>query len=174
MRRPRTTAPWSVATRIRQYLSLLGRQDEALTEAKRAVELDPLALMPNSYLAHAYYRARKLDEALEQSRLVLELDPNYDWRPAALRGHVFVAKGMYREVISEYGKFAASPHAYAPGCWRGSATPVRVRAIPVGRSNYWRRSGPLRNGSTYPPATLRWFTLDSVTKTKHLRGWKGV
>ena len=32
-----------------QYLTQLGRVDEALTEARRAVELDPLALIPNSY-----------------------------------------------------------------------------------------------------------------------------
>jgi len=106
-----------------QYLTQLGRVDEALTEAKRGVELDPLALMPNSYLAWAYYRARKFDEALEQSRVVLELDPNYDWRPAGLRGHVFLAKGMYREAISEYEKFAASPHAYDTRglAWLGNA-----------------------------------------------------
>jgi tetratricopeptide (TPR) repeat protein len=105
------------------YLTQLGRLDEALTEAKRAVELDPLALIPNSYLAWAYYRSRRLDEALEQIRLVLELDPNYDWRPAALRGHVFVAKGMYREAIGEYEKFAASPHAHDTRAlaWIGNA-----------------------------------------------------
>ena len=82
-----------------------------------------MALLPNSYLAWAYYRSRKFDEALEQSRVVLELDPNYDWRPAGLRGHVFLAKGMYREAISEYEKFAASPHAYDTRglAWLGNA-----------------------------------------------------
>jgi tetratricopeptide (TPR) repeat protein len=94
------------------YLTLSGRLDEALTEARRGVELDPFALPPNSYLAWAYYRSRRLDEALEQTRVVLELDPNYDWRPAGLRGHVFVAKGMYPEAIREYEKVVASPHAY--------------------------------------------------------------
>jgi eukaryotic-like serine/threonine-protein kinase len=94
-----------------EYLTVLGRLDEALTEAKRGVELDPLALLPHNHLAWAYYRSRKFDEALEQIRIVLELDPNYNWRPAALRGHIFVARGMYREAIGEYEKFAASPDA---------------------------------------------------------------
>ena len=106
-----------------QYLTALGRLDEALTEAKRGVELDPLALLPHSYLAWAYYRSRQFDEALEQTRVVLELDPNYDWRPAGLRGHVFLAKGMYREAITEYEKFAASPHVYDTRglAWLGNA-----------------------------------------------------
>jgi eukaryotic-like serine/threonine-protein kinase len=105
------------------YLTQLGRVEEGLTEAKRAAELDPFAVTPNSWLAHAYYRARKFDEALEQTRVVLELDPNYDWRPAGLRGHAFLAKGMYREAISEYEKFAASPHAYDTRglAWLGNA-----------------------------------------------------
>ena len=43
--------------------------------------------------------------------------------PPALRGHVFLAKGMYREAISEYEKFAASPHAYDTRAlaWLGNA-----------------------------------------------------
>jgi eukaryotic-like serine/threonine-protein kinase len=94
-----------------RYLTALGRVDEALTEAKRAVELDPLELIPNSNLAYAYYYAGKFDEALEQIRVILELDPNYDWTPGALRGHVFFAKGMYREAISAYETVAKSPQA---------------------------------------------------------------
>ena len=94
------------------FLTQLGRLDEALAEGTRAVELDPLGLIPNSHLAHLYYYARRFDEALAQTRTVMELDPNYYGRPSLVRGYVFSAKGMHREAIERYEKFSASPQSH--------------------------------------------------------------
>ena len=46
-------------------LSWMGRQDEAIAELKRAVELEPLNLKYNSNLAQVYRDARRYDLALE-------------------------------------------------------------------------------------------------------------
>jgi len=43
----------------------MGRQDEAIAELKRAVELEPLNLKYNSNLAQVYRDARRYDLALE-------------------------------------------------------------------------------------------------------------
>ena len=46
------------------YLALMGRRDESIREAKRAVELDPFAAHSIHTLASMYYFARQYDQAL--------------------------------------------------------------------------------------------------------------
>lgn len=58
------------------YLSVKGRHDEALPEARQALELDPLNLMIGSWLGLRYYLARDYEHAIEQSRNTVDLDPN--------------------------------------------------------------------------------------------------
>jgi TolB-like protein/Tfp pilus assembly protein PilF len=60
------------------YANLLaeqGRHDEALREARRAVELDPLSPLMQRTLAYAHYMARRFEEAENKARDVVELDP---------------------------------------------------------------------------------------------------
>lgn len=54
-----------------------GRFEEAITKAKRAVELDSLSLGINWFLGSVFYFARQYDQAIEQYRKTLELDPNF-------------------------------------------------------------------------------------------------
>jgi len=56
--------------------SLLGRHDEAVTHAAKAVELDPLDLMTNYRLLQANYYARRFDEAVRTGRVAIELTPD--------------------------------------------------------------------------------------------------
>jgi len=56
--------------------SLLGRHDEALSHAGKAVELDPLDLMTNFRLVQANYYARRYDEAVRTGRIAIELTPD--------------------------------------------------------------------------------------------------
>jgi TolB-like protein/DNA-binding winged helix-turn-helix (wHTH) protein/Tfp pilus assembly protein PilF len=82
------------------YLLIVGRQEEALVEAKRAFELDPLSPMIDTWLGLRYYHARRYDEAIEQGRKILEFDPSF--APAhLLLGQVYVQKGLHAEAISE-------------------------------------------------------------------------
>jgi TolB-like protein/Tfp pilus assembly protein PilF len=60
------------------HLSLMGRHDEAIAQATRAVELEPLSLSINSSaLGNAYLQAGRYDEAIEQLRKALELDRSF-------------------------------------------------------------------------------------------------
>jgi TolB-like protein len=61
-------------------LMTLGRFAESIAEAKRAVQLDPLAYITNYTLAHAYEAARQYDRAMAQYQQMAELEPN-DPRP---------------------------------------------------------------------------------------------
>ncbi len=53
--------------------SFLGRHDEALFHAEKAVELDPLDLMTNFRLVQANYYARRYEEAVRAGRIAIEL-----------------------------------------------------------------------------------------------------
>ena len=60
-----------------EYLTAMGRMEEAIEEIKRAQTLDPLSLIVNTIVGWVFYRARRFDQALEQCRKALELDPKF-------------------------------------------------------------------------------------------------
>src|SRR6185369_2062969 len=60
-----------------RFLLAMGRWEEALTEAKRAQELDPLTIITNNTVATVYFWSKQYDQAVEQLKKAEELDPNY-------------------------------------------------------------------------------------------------
>jgi tetratricopeptide (TPR) repeat protein len=84
-------------------LVTMGRSEEAITESKRALELDPLSLIINRDLGQVFYLARHYDQAIEQYRKTLELDPNFA-RAHGFLGLAYVQKSMYNEGIAECEK----------------------------------------------------------------------
>jgi adenylate cyclase len=54
----------------------LGRADESIIAAKKALQVDPLAMITNQMLGNAYVNARKYDLAIVQYEKALELHPN--------------------------------------------------------------------------------------------------
>ena len=104
------------------YLVAVERFDEAIAEAKRTEELEPLSFVASSHLGWIYYLSGKNDEAIEQCRKILELDPS-SFPARRYLGLAYEAKGMYPEAISEFQtgvKLSGSPlmlallgHAYA-------------------------------------------------------------
>ena len=131
------------------YLGALGRSEEGLTEAKRALDLDPVSPAIVHYVGVQLYMARRFDEAIEQCRKALELDPSFTPAHGTL-GHVYAAKGMYREALAEYEKFAT-----LSGGSPGSAALVGYAHARLGqRSGAFRVLDQLRAASKqrYVPA----------------------
>ncbi len=60
-----------------EFLSAMGRHDEAIVEAQRATDLDPLSLIANSVHAYLLYLARRYDRSIAVSERVLDLDRNF-------------------------------------------------------------------------------------------------
>jgi TolB-like protein/DNA-binding winged helix-turn-helix (wHTH) protein/Flp pilus assembly protein TadD len=92
-----------------ELLSFLGRHAEAIEQARRAVQLDPLSLVMQSNLGVTYYRARRFDEALEQIGQTLRMDPHY------MLGHF--NKGLALAGSGKYDEAAAAfrrARQYAP------------------------------------------------------------
>ncbi len=106
-----------------EYLSYLGRFDEAFRESERARQLDPLSLIIAADNGAILYFSRQYDRAIEQLRVVLEIEPNFP------RAHVlvfaYVQKGLFAEALADVEKwrrvddtpFTWAAQAYVYGCW---------------------------------------------------------
>ena len=85
------------------YLRNQGRYDEALTEFKRAKELEPLSLIINSDLATAQVVKGNLDAAVEQYQRAIELDP-YWYNPHQGLANIYISQGRNAEALVEAQK----------------------------------------------------------------------
>ncbi len=59
-----------------EYLALTRQMDDAIKEAKRALELDPFSIVMNTILGWTYYYSHKFTQAIEQFQRTSEMDPN--------------------------------------------------------------------------------------------------
>jgi TolB-like protein/DNA-binding winged helix-turn-helix (wHTH) protein/Tfp pilus assembly protein PilF len=88
-----------------EFLSAMGRHEEAIAEIKRAQWTGPFSLIVNTALAGAFYFARQDDRAIAECQRVIELDPNfgeiYSWLQRA-----YEHKGMAREALAAQQKLA--------------------------------------------------------------------
>jgi TolB-like protein/Tfp pilus assembly protein PilF len=115
------------------YLVAVERFDEAIAEAKRTQELEPLSFVASSHLGWIYYLSGRNDEAIEQCKRILELDPS-SFPARRYLGLAYEAKGQYAEAIAEFQtgvKLSGSPlmlallgHAYAASGKRAEAQQV--------------------------------------------------
>jgi TolB-like protein/DNA-binding winged helix-turn-helix (wHTH) protein/Flp pilus assembly protein TadD len=85
------------------HLSLLGRNNEAIAEMRKAEDLDPLSLPINSDLAELLLIANYPDESIQQSRKTIEIDPDFALAHNQL-GQAYLEKHMYGEAIAELQK----------------------------------------------------------------------
>jgi TolB-like protein/DNA-binding winged helix-turn-helix (wHTH) protein/Tfp pilus assembly protein PilF len=83
------------------YLAAMGRPDEAMTEMKRARELDPLSLIINTNVGWLWYFARQYDEAINEYRKSLDMDPDFCSAHVKL-GWAYEQQGRYAEAIVEF------------------------------------------------------------------------
>jgi len=60
-----------------EHLTAMGRLDQGIAEAMRALELDPLSSVINSCVGWTLYRARRFEEAILQLSMALEWDHNF-------------------------------------------------------------------------------------------------
>jgi TolB-like protein/Tfp pilus assembly protein PilF len=128
-------------------LVMLGRFDESIAEAKRALELDPLSLIINADLGNNYFFARRYDEAIEQLRKTLEMDPSFYYARWNL-GQALETKGALDAAIKEYEKARALDddpsvlgllaHAYASSGNKTEALKILDQLKELSRQRYVR------------------------------------
>jgi tetratricopeptide (TPR) repeat protein len=88
------------------HLIVLGRNDEAIAEMRRAESLDPLSLIISADMADVLLIARRYDQSVEQSRRTMEMDTGFAVTHYQL-GQAFVQKRMFSEGIAELEKSIA-------------------------------------------------------------------
>jgi TolB-like protein/tRNA A-37 threonylcarbamoyl transferase component Bud32 len=112
-----------------EYLSAMGRHEEAIAQVRRAQDLDPLSPLMLAIGGEVCFYARRYDEAIEQCQKALELDSNYALAHANLAWG-YLGKGLHGEAIAEFEKAArlygsdrtlGLPLAYAAAGRRGEA-----------------------------------------------------
>ena len=83
----------------------LGKSADAISECRKAVELDPLSVMYNFNLADVYFMAREYDQSLQQASHILEIDPK---SPDGIRmvGYVYEVTGNYKGAMEQWVKNA--------------------------------------------------------------------
>jgi TolB-like protein/DNA-binding winged helix-turn-helix (wHTH) protein/Tfp pilus assembly protein PilF len=83
------------------HLMMMGRNSEGILELKEAESLDPLSLIISADMADALSVARLYDQAVEQSKKILEMDPGFAVGHYEL-GQAFEQKNMHDEAIVEF------------------------------------------------------------------------
>ena len=81
------------------FLMHVGRQDEAMAQIERAMELDPLSVRTLSFYAADLVYVRRYDDAIAAARAALRLQPDALVARNALH-QALVLKGMYDEALA--------------------------------------------------------------------------
>ena len=82
-------------------LSVLGHHEEALAQARRALELDPLSLVIQANLGGRYLYARRYDEASQECRKAIEMDSGFVLAHDCL-GFAHLQKGRSDAAVAEF------------------------------------------------------------------------
>jgi tetratricopeptide (TPR) repeat protein len=98
------------------YLALKGRKQEALVEAEKAYEVDPLSPVVGANLAKILHEAGEDDRAIEQAKKTLDVDPDSAVTHAVL-AIIYQDQQKYEQSITE--SKTALHLGGAPGEMRG-------------------------------------------------------
>ena len=82
-------------------LVLFGRNEEAMAEMQRTVDLEPLSLRYNLNLANLFLWLHQSDRAIDQLHKTLELEQNFGPAHESL-GYAYEKKGMQKEAMAEW------------------------------------------------------------------------
>jgi serine/threonine protein kinase/tetratricopeptide (TPR) repeat protein len=99
-------------SRYALLLSGMGRHEEAIAEAQRAHELDPLNLLTHTVVGDTLFYARRYERSVASYRKCLELDPTFG------AAHTDLARSLEQvgradEAVEEFVKGTAGPDGLA-------------------------------------------------------------
>ena len=129
------------------YLSVLGRNEEAIAEMEKARELDPFSIIIATELGCPYLYSKQYDRAIEYFSKAVEMDPDFPFAHFAL-AEGLDRKGRYDEALEAHDKaieLARRGGAFdlaggdAPRAWYALTGPLQNTFAARGGPNYWQR-----------------------------------
>jgi tetratricopeptide (TPR) repeat protein len=115
-----------------EFLTGMGRHQEALEEIRQAQQIDPLSLIIKSIEALNLNYARDYDGAIAQCRRVISRDPSFGEVYAYL-GFAYEQKRMFREAMDAYQNYSTLMGYNTPAA-------AAIRSSPVsGTRDYWAK-----------------------------------
>ncbi|MGB9072483.1 MAG: protein kinase [Terriglobales bacterium] len=81
------------------FLSEMGRHEDAVVQARRALDIDPLSSAINTNLGEVLYQARRYDEAERVLSKFIEMEPRF-WPAYYSAGRAYVQNGQFNEGIA--------------------------------------------------------------------------
>ncbi len=85
--------------------------EQSLVEADRAISLDPLSAAASSQKEYSLFLARRYDEAIQQNKRTLELDPHYFYFSSGA-ADAYREKGLFRQAVEGYLKAEQFAHGW--------------------------------------------------------------
>ena len=85
------------------FLTCVEKHEEAISEAKKATELDPLSSYYNAMVANAYNFAGQYDEAIQHCNITMDKFPDHFFIHYFL-GFAHHGKKMFKKAVPEYEK----------------------------------------------------------------------
>jgi TolB-like protein/DNA-binding winged helix-turn-helix (wHTH) protein len=128
-----------------QFLRLMGREEEAILEGQKSLDLDPMSLIINVEAGLPYHYLHRYDDALVHFHKALEMEPNFALAHHDI-GWVMEAQGKYPEAIEEFERavrisdvaalWSALGHAYGIAGRREDAKRVLHRLGELRKQHY--------------------------------------
>jgi tetratricopeptide (TPR) repeat protein len=125
------------------HLALLHRYDDAISEMKKAQNLDPLSLVINADLAELLAIAHLYDESIQQSQKTIEMDPRFGLAHNHL-GQAYLQTRRFDEALAELTK-AVDLSGRSPTC---IANLARAYAITGNKGEALKLLAELKQHST--------------------------
>ena len=131
-----------------EHLVCAGREGQAIEEARRALELDPISLVINTSVGLVLTHARRFEEAVAQFQKTLEIDKNFAMAHRLL-GVALQHRGEFEAAIEEHrlaGVLGGEPAEAA----EARAAALRDAFCQGGEAGYWCKRLELAAGSPEP------------------------
>ena len=88
------------------FLTRMGRLEEAKLEMRKAQDLDPLSPLTNTCVGRQFYFARQYESAIKQIKKTLDMDPGFIPAQHGILD-AYAQSGMFREALAEQQKILA-------------------------------------------------------------------